>query len=124
VNTLAGALSALGRREDALAAAQEAVSLYRPLATARPDAFTPDLARALTTCSICLTELDRYGDALIAGREAVDLYNNLPAAYRNIFRKDQVEVLHSLGTNLRNLNLEEEAERVERKLAALADEPS
>ncbi len=39
-------LSDLGRREEALAATQEAVDIYRQLAAARPDAFLPDLARA------------------------------------------------------------------------------
>ena len=45
LNNLANRLSALGRREAALAAAEEAVGLYRELAAARPDAFRPDLAR-------------------------------------------------------------------------------
>ena len=40
-------LSALGRREEALEQAQEAVKLYRELAAARPDAFRPDLAGSL-----------------------------------------------------------------------------
>jgi tetratricopeptide (TPR) repeat protein len=39
LNNLAIRLSALGRREDALAAAKEACDLYRALAAARPDAF-------------------------------------------------------------------------------------
>ena len=38
-------LSDLGRREEALKAAEEAVGPYRALAEARPDAFIPDLAR-------------------------------------------------------------------------------
>ena len=40
-------LSDLGRREAALQAAEEAAALYRELARARPDAFTPDLAGSL-----------------------------------------------------------------------------
>src|SRR5208337_2837056 len=44
LNTLAVRLSALGRREEALTAAQEAADLYRGLARARAEAFTPDLA--------------------------------------------------------------------------------
>ena len=40
-------LSALGRREEALTAAQEAAELLRALARARPEAFTPDLAGSL-----------------------------------------------------------------------------
>ena len=45
LNNLGDRLSDLGRREEALAAAQEAVDLYRGLAAARPDAFTVDLSR-------------------------------------------------------------------------------
>jgi hypothetical protein len=40
-------LSDLGRREEALTAAEEAVRLRRALAAARPDAFGVDLARSL-----------------------------------------------------------------------------
>jgi hypothetical protein len=35
------------RREEALAAIQEAVGIYQELAPARPDAFRPDLASSL-----------------------------------------------------------------------------
>ncbi len=49
LNNLANTLSDLGRREEALAAAEEAVGLYRELAAARPDAFRPDLAPRSTT---------------------------------------------------------------------------
>jgi hypothetical protein len=41
-------LSELGRREDALKATEEAVSIRRELAAARPDAFKPDLAMSLS----------------------------------------------------------------------------
>ena len=37
-------LADLGRREQALAAIQEAVTIFRDLPAARPDAFRPDLA--------------------------------------------------------------------------------
>src|ERR1035441_1674199 len=43
-NNLSIRLSDLGRREEALAQAEEAVRLYRQLAQGRPDAFLPDLA--------------------------------------------------------------------------------
>jgi tetratricopeptide (TPR) repeat protein len=47
LNNLGYRLSKLGRREDALADAQEALTVYRELAQQRPDAFLPDLARSL-----------------------------------------------------------------------------
>jgi tetratricopeptide (TPR) repeat protein len=53
------ALSALGRREEALAAAQEAAELYRWLAAQQPDAFLPGLAMSLTNLGITLSALGR-----------------------------------------------------------------
>ena len=48
LNNLANMLSDLGRREAALAAAEEAVRLYRALAETRPDAFrSRNYARSL-----------------------------------------------------------------------------
>ena len=43
---LSSRLSDLGRREDALAAVEEAVDIYRAFAAVRPDAFRPSLAGA------------------------------------------------------------------------------
>ena len=43
LNNLANRLADLGRREDALAASQEAADTLRELAAARPDAFRPNL---------------------------------------------------------------------------------
>ena len=48
LNNLGAMLSALGRQEEALAAAQEAVNIRRRLAAQQPDAFLPDLAASLT----------------------------------------------------------------------------
>ncbi len=60
LNNLANMLSDLGRREEALKAAEEAVGLYRPLADARPDIFIPDLAGSLNTLA---NTLERSGAA-------------------------------------------------------------
>ena len=51
MTNLSNRLGDLGRREDALAASQEAVTIRRELAAARPDAFRPDLALSLTNLS-------------------------------------------------------------------------
>jgi hypothetical protein len=78
-------LSALGRREDALAAAEEAVRLYRALAAARPDAFTPNLATSLSVFADRLEALDRTTDAVPFDEEAVRLlrpyFLQRPAAF-------------------------------------------
>ena len=47
LNNLSNRLADLGRREEALAAIEEAVAIRRGLARARPDAFLPDLALSL-----------------------------------------------------------------------------
>ena len=51
LNNLSVRLADLGRREEALAAIEEAAAIYRELAAARPDAFRPDLARSLNNLS-------------------------------------------------------------------------
>ena len=61
------------RREEALAAAQEAADLYRDLARARPEALTPDLAMSLNTLANRLSDLGRREEALAPAQEAVEL---------------------------------------------------
>jgi tetratricopeptide (TPR) repeat protein len=70
---LASWLIALGRREDALAAAEEAVRLRRTLAAARPDPFNPDLAGSLAVLANCLEAVEQSSEALAANREAIAL---------------------------------------------------
>ena len=71
--TLGIRFSNLGRREDALAASQEAVDIRRRLAELRPDAFLPDLATSLNNTGAMLSNLGRREDALAASQEAVDI---------------------------------------------------
>ena len=78
----------MGRAEDALAASEEAVAIYRELAAARPDAFRPDLARSLNSLSADLSGLGRAEDALAASEEAAGIYRELAAARPDAFRPD------------------------------------
>jgi tetratricopeptide (TPR) repeat protein len=71
VGTLGIRLSNLGRREEALAASQEAVDIRRRLAQTRPDAFLPDLATSLGALSVALTAAERHGDAAAATHEGL-----------------------------------------------------
>ena len=64
-------LSDLGRREEALAAAQEATELYRRLAAQQPDAFLPDLARSLAVYGVILRGLGRHAEAAAAFAEGL-----------------------------------------------------
>ncbi len=83
--SLSSWLSRMGRREDALAAASEAVTAYRDLAAARPDAFLPGLATSLNNQSGCLSGLGRREEALASASEAVTAYRDLAAARPAVF---------------------------------------
>ena len=56
---LSNRLADLGRREEALAAIEEAAGIYRQLAQARPGAFLPNLVRALNNLANALSYLNR-----------------------------------------------------------------
>jgi tetratricopeptide (TPR) repeat protein len=109
LNNLAVRLRDLGRREQALAAAEEAVGLRRPLAADRPDAFTPDLARSLNNLANTLSELGRREQALAAAEEAVRLRRVLAAARPDAFTPDLALSLNNLGNRLSELGRREEA---------------
>lgn len=64
-------LARLERRDEALAAASEAVGIYRE---EDPEAYRPALAAALTSLSDRLAEHGRWEDALAASSEAVATY--------------------------------------------------
>ena len=71
LNNLGKDLSNLGRREEALAASQEAVAIRRRLAETRPDAFLPDLATSLGARGQALTQEERHADAAGAFHEGL-----------------------------------------------------
>jgi tetratricopeptide (TPR) repeat protein len=88
LNTLAVLLGDLGRREEALAAIDEALTAYRALAEARPDAFLPSLATSLNNQSNRLSDLGRREEALAAIDEAVTAYRALAEARPDAFLPD------------------------------------
>jgi tetratricopeptide (TPR) repeat protein len=71
LSNMATHLIDMGRSEEALTTAEEAVSLYRRLAAARSEAFQADLARALCVQSLCLEALSQAGKAARCSHEAV-----------------------------------------------------
>ena len=108
-------LSRLGRREQALAAIEEAVAAYRQLAGARPDAFLPALAASLNNQSLHLAELGRREQALAAIEEAVAAYRQLAGARPDAF-------LPALAMSLNNQSLHlAELGRREQALAAIEE---
>ncbi len=109
LNNLSVRLSELGRREDALAAAEEAVALRRTLAAQRPDAFRPDLAASLNNLAAMLSALGRREDALAAAEEAVALHHTLAAQRPDAFRPDLAGSLNNLANRLSALGRREDA---------------
>ncbi len=118
-NNLAVRLGALGRREDALAAAEEAVALRRRLAEARPDAFTPDLAASLNNLASFLSALGRREDALAAAEEAVALRRALAEARPDAFTPDLAMSLTNLANRLSALGRREDALEAAEEAAGL-----
>ena len=109
LNRLGFALSALGRREEALQATQEAVDLYRRLAAQHPDAFLPDLAASLNNLSNRLSEMGRREEALQATQEAVEIRRRLARQYPEAFIPDLAESLGIYGKALLGLGRAPEA---------------
>jgi tetratricopeptide (TPR) repeat protein len=103
------ALSELGRREEALAAAQEAVAHYRQLAQQHPEAFLPDLAMSLNNLGAMLSELGRREEALAAAQEAVAHYRQLAQQHPEAFLPDLAMSLRTYGIVLRALSHDAEA---------------
>jgi tetratricopeptide (TPR) repeat protein len=91
------ALSALGRRAEALQATQEAVDLYRRLAAQHPDAFLPYLAASLNNLGAVLSEMGRRAEALQATQEAVETTAGLAAQHPDAFLPDLARSLTNLG---------------------------
>jgi tetratricopeptide (TPR) repeat protein len=109
IRTLSLRLFAVGRREEALAASQEAVELYRRLAQTRPDAFLPDLASSVGSLGPHFSALGRREEALAASQEAVELYRRLAQARPDAFLPDLGMSLSNLGNCFSALGRREEA---------------
>ncbi|MFI0412337.1 tetratricopeptide repeat protein [Actinomadura sp. 3N508] len=106
---LAVALGQLGRREEALEAVTEAVSVYRTLAQERPDAFLSNLASSLNNQSNHLSDLGRWEEALEAITEAVQIRRQLAQARPDTFLPDLAGSLSNRSNRLSDLGRREEA---------------
>jgi tetratricopeptide (TPR) repeat protein len=63
-------LADLGRREEALAAIEQATGIYRRLAEASPDTFAPSFAASLNNLAETLSSLNRDAEASAIREEA------------------------------------------------------
>src|SRR3989441_521190 len=106
---LANQLSALGKREAALAASEEAVAHYRELARTRPDAFVPDLATSLNNLANHLSDLGQREVALAVSEEAVAHYRELARTRPDGFVPNLAMSLNNLAAHLSDLGQREAA---------------
>jgi tetratricopeptide (TPR) repeat protein len=109
LNNQSVTLSELGRREDALKAAEEAVAVYRRLAQLWPDAYEPYLAGSLKNLGKMLSELGRREEAREAAEEAVAVHRRLAQLWPDAFEPDLASSLNNLGTMLSELGRREDA---------------
>ena len=109
LNNLSLRLGDLGRREEALAAIEEAAQVYRELVVARPDAFRPGLAASLNNLAGSLGDLGRREEALAAIEEAAQVYRELVVARPDAFRPGLAASLNNLAGSLGDLGRREEA---------------
>jgi tetratricopeptide (TPR) repeat protein len=112
-------LAALGRREDALAAIEEAVAIRRELAAILP-VFRESLAWSLTSLGIRLTEKKDFDAALFADREAVAIYAALLSLDPERYRDPLEGAVRNLVIDLRDLGRGEQeiAGELDRLLSA------
>ncbi|MFY1585413.1 tetratricopeptide repeat protein [Micromonospora sp. WMMD734] len=117
-------LANAGQRQPALAAAEEAVRIYRRLAEANPDAYLPNLATSLNNLGVRLSQLGRREQALAPAEEAVRIYRRLAEANPDAYLPNLAMSLNNLGVRLSQLGRREqalapaeEAVRIYRRLA-------
>jgi len=123
LNNLSVRLAEAGRRDEGLAAVEEAVTVYRRLVVANPAAYEPDLAGSLDSLSVHVAEVGRCGEGLAALEEAVAVHRRLVAANPAAYEPDPATSLDNLADRLRDLNRRKaaaeataEAEAISRRL--------
>lgn len=109
----------LGRLDDALAAVEEAVDVYRALGKADSDRAVPGLASALNCLANRLAKLGRRDDALAAAEEAVALVRWLAEKRPSGFQFDLVQSISDLATHLGAAGRRSDASRCAEEAVAL-----
>ena len=97
----------MGRRDEAVPATEEAVTLYREQAAANP-AYLPDLARTLGNLGNRYGEVGRRDEAVPATEEAVTLYREQAAA-NPAYLPDLARTLGNLGNRYGEVGRRDEA---------------
>ncbi|ARF58349.1 tetratricopeptide repeat protein [Streptomyces gilvosporeus] len=98
-----------GHREDAMAATDQAVGIFRRLAAADPARFEPELAGALTQLSECAFKADRMPASRRAAEEAVGIFRGLAATDHQAYEPGLALSLSHLGHGMSEEREQEEA---------------
>lgn len=106
---LSNQLNDLGRREDTLAALDEAIVGYRRVPPEQHDDFRPDLATALNNRSAPLGALGRRQDSLVAVDEAAAIFRELVTEQPEKFGPGLASALNNRATRLAELGQRAEA---------------
>jgi tetratricopeptide (TPR) repeat protein len=106
-------LSGLGRKEEALARAQEATELYRELVAAQPDTFRPDLAMSLNVLASCLESLSTFDDAVQFDTEAVRVLGPVFLSAPAPFAKLMATIVFCYKRRLKTLKREPQPDMVD-----------
>ncbi|MCF3649534.1 ATP-binding protein [Synoicihabitans lomoniglobus] len=105
----ANRLSGVGRREEALVAAEEAVGLRRQLVERNRDAYLPDLASSVNNWANRLSGVGRREEALVAAEEAVGLYRQLVERNRDAYLPNLAMSVNNWAAYLSGVGRREEA---------------
>ena len=108
-NNLSNHLSALGQRENALAAIKATVALDRELTKIFPDAGMPNLSSSLSNLSNRFSDLGKWENALATIEEALAISRDLTASRLDDFRPTLATCLNGQSICLHNLGRYEEA---------------
>jgi Tetratricopeptide repeat/CobQ/CobB/MinD/ParA nucleotide binding domain len=109
LSNLRSRLSNSDRREEAMAASREAVSIRRRLAETQDDASLFDLASSLNNFGIDLSNLGRREEALAASQEAVEIRRRLAQSRPDAVLPNLAGSLNNLAVDLSTLGRREEA---------------
>jgi tetratricopeptide (TPR) repeat protein len=125
LSSLANWLGALGRRDEALEAAEESVAIRRRLAEEEPYVFLPGLASSLSNLATRRGDLGLHDEALEAIEESVAIRRRLAEAEPEESLSDLASslnnlaiVLHTLGRREAALEAIEDSVAISRRLAA------
>jgi tetratricopeptide (TPR) repeat protein/S1-C subfamily serine protease len=97
LNNLANRLSETGERQQALDAAQEAVTHYRQLAQDNPATYLPDLASSLNNLAKILSDVGEQQQAQEVAQEAVTIRRQLAQASPATYLPDLAMTLTNLA---------------------------